>query len=199
MYKTKEHTDKFLVKELITGNEKAFRKLFDLYRQEVYSYSKSLVKSSHTAEEIVQDVFLKVWLQRKNINPDLSFKSFIFTIARNLAFNFLKKAANNKKLIEEIFYRSQKFFNATEQHIQEVELEIIRQEALKLLPPKRKRIFQMSRDEGKSYQDISLELKISVSTVKNQMSKALETHRTFLQAHSDISFIIAIVLNSFFD
>lgn len=199
MCKTKEHTDKFLVKELITGNEKAFRKLFDLYRQEVYSYSKSLVKSSHTAEEIVQDVFLKVWLQRKNINPDLSFKSFIFTIARNLAFNFLKKAANNKKLIEEIFYRSQKFFNATEQHIQEVELEIIRQEALKLLPPKRKRIFQMSRDEGKSYQDISLELKISVSTVKNQMSKALETHRTFLQAHSDISFIIAIVLNSFFD
>ncbi len=72
--------EKLLVKELMVGNEKAFRKLFDAYRNDVYAYSVSLIKTSALAEEIVQDVFLQIWKHRKGLNPDLSFKSYVFTM-----------------------------------------------------------------------------------------------------------------------
>ena len=97
-----------LVKELRNGNEKAFRKLFDSYRNDLYKFSLSMVCSKNYAEEIVQDVFMKVWIKRESLNPEMSFKSYLFTITRNKNIKFLKKAANNKKLREEIFYKNQK-------------------------------------------------------------------------------------------
>ena len=87
MLEAKDHSDKLLVSELKNGSEKAFRALFDLYYQDIYGYSISLLKSKEAAEENVQDVFMKVWQHRENLNTGQSFKAYIFTIARNQAFN----------------------------------------------------------------------------------------------------------------
>lgn len=187
------HNKKLLVKELIEGNNKAFRKLFDTYRGDVYAYSVSMLKTKVLAEEIVQDVFLKIWQHRDRLNPDLSFKSYVFTITRNLTFNLISKVANNRKLKEEVFYESQKSYSPIEDQIAENDYEIIKNKAIEQLPPKRKVIFQMSRDEGKSYEEISKELNISVSTVKGQMSKALTTIRDFLQTHGDVTLLITLL------
>lgn len=193
MSETVKHIDALVVQQLMNGNENAFRTLFDKYSNDIFAYGLSIVKSRQYAEELVQDVFLKIWSNRERLNMDLSFRAYIYTIARNLAFNFLKKAVNDKKLREEVFYLSQKFYNTTDSKVQEAEYAVIMEEALRLLPPKRKRIFKMSREEGKSYLDISSELGISVSTVKSQMSKALETFRTFLHANGDISFMLTFL------
>jgi RNA polymerase sigma-70 factor (ECF subfamily) len=187
------HTEKLLIRQLVTGNEKAFRKIFDTYRNDVYAYSRSMLKTSELAEEIVQDVFLKIWLHREKINPDLSFKSYLFTIARNLTYNMLNKAVTDRKLREEVFYSSAKELNTTEAQIDEADYEIIKKKAIDQLPPKRKEIFRLSRDEGMSYEEISKELDISVSTVKGQMSKALATIREFLHQHGDLSLIITLI------
>lgn len=193
MSEKEKYNEKLIIKELTDGNEKAFRKLFDCYRNDVYAYSKSMLKSKELAEEIVQDVFLRIWLHREKLNPDLSIKSYLFTIARNLTFNLISKAAYDVKLKEEVFYKSQKFHNPTEDKISDADYEIIKTRAIEQLPPKRKLIFEMSRNESMSYEEISQELDISVSTVKGQMSKALGTIRAFLQANGDLSLIITLL------
>ncbi|SDL63299.1 RNA polymerase sigma-70 factor [Kriegella aquimaris] len=188
---TRGESESLLVIELSKGNEKAFRALFEMYRKDVYSYSLSLLKSSANAKEIVQDVFMKVWLHRENLNPELSFKSFLFTITRNLSFNFLQKAVNDRNLRLAIFQKTQKFHNPIDRQIQDAEYESMRKRAIEGLSPKQRIIFNMSREESKSYQEISSELGISVSTVKNQMSKSLALVRNFLQANAD--FTLALV------
>jgi RNA polymerase sigma-70 factor (ECF subfamily) len=93
---------------------------------------------------------------------------------------------------EEIFYTSQKQVYSTERYVREAELEIIKEEALELLTPRRRQIFEMSRNEGKSYKEIARELNISSNTVRNHMSSSLETLRAFLLNNHEIA--IAILL-----
>ena len=179
------HDINSLTTELKNSSEVAFRSLFDIYYQDIYKFSFSLLKSKEFAEENVQDVFLKVWLHRENLNLEKSFKAYLFTIARNGAFNFLNKAANDASLKDEVFYVSQKSYDEGDYSIREEDCKKLRKQAIKQLPPKRKKIFKMSRKHGKTYEEISQELGISVSTVKNQMSKALETLRIYLKNHGD--------------
>lgn len=193
MSKTRSYDEKLLAQQLLNGNVKAFEQLFDTYRNDLYKFSLSMVCSKPYAEEIVQEVFLNLWLKRDITNPELSLKSYLFTMTRNKTISFLKKAANNKKLREEIFYRSQKSINPTERFIREEELKIVKEKALDLLPPRRRLIFEMSRNDGKSYEEIARELGISINTVKNQMSMALETLREFLLNNRDITLAILLL------
>lgn len=186
MTKNRVEGDKLLVNELIKGNEKAFRKLFDSYRNDLYKFSLSMVCSEDYAEEIVQDVFMKIWIKRGSLKPEMSFKSYLFTITRNKTIKFLKKAANSRKLGEEIFYGKQKFVNSTDLYVRELELESLKQKALDKLSPRRRKIFEMSRNENKSYEEIAEELGISISTVRNQMSTSLEILRDFILKNKEI-------------
>jgi len=186
MTKNNTHIEKILVKELIEGNKKAFRKLFNYYKNDLYKFSLSMVCSKYYAEEIVQDVFMKIWFKRESLNPEMSIKAYLFTITRNKNIKFLKKAANNRKLREEIFYKKQKFYNTTDYYVRESELESIKQQALNKLSPGRRKIFEMSRNEEKSYEEIASELGISISTVRNQMSKSLKILRDFLLNNKEI-------------
>ena len=192
MAERKGHSDTLLVRELIAGNEKAFLTLFEAYRKDVYSYGLSMLKSQVYAEEITQDVFLKVWLKRETLDETLSFKSYLLSITRNKTLNFLRKAANDQKLREEVYYRSQQSYEPIYDKLQEQDLERIKKKAIAQLPPRRKQIFEMSRNEGKSYEDISSELGISMNTVKSQMGKALDTIRTFLINHHEITVILLV-------
>lgn len=193
MERKKKYNDKLLVKEIKAGNEKAFHKIYDLYSNDLFAYCLSILKSRTFSEEIIQDVFLKVWLNREDLNSELSFKSYLYTITRNLSYNFLSKAANDRDLKQEIFFKSQNSFNSTEDYIANEEYRVLQSEAMETLPPKCKVIFQMARNEGKSQKEISQELGISISTVKGQMGKAIGMMRNFLQTKSDISFTVAVL------
>lgn len=185
--------NKLLVIELMEGNEKAFSELFNMFYNDVYAYSLSMLKNEILAEEIVQDVFLNIWLHRERLNPDLSFKSYVFTITRNLTFNLISKVANSNKLKEEVFYTSQKSYSPIEDGIAEADYDTLKNKAIEQLPPKRRIIFEMSRNKEMSYEEISQELNISVSTVKGQMSKALAEIRHFLETHGDVALLISLL------
>lgn len=193
MSETKAINNKILVTELMMGNEKAFSALFNTYCNDVYAYSLSMLKNQALAEEIVQDVFLNIWLHRERLNADLSFKSYVFTITRNLTFNLISKVANSHKLKEEVFYVSQKSYSPIEDSIDESDYDALKQKAIEQLPPKRRAIFEMSRNDEMSYEEISKELNISVSTVKGQMSKALADIRNFLETHGDVTLLITLL------
>src|SRR5690625_2250267 len=117
MSSKKRHIDKALVIELKKGSKTAFHKLYKRYHQDIYAFSISLLKSKALAKDNVQEVFLKIWNRRKQLDPEASFRSFVFTIARNMAFNSLSKAANTKKLKEIVFYQSQKKSRATDRKL----------------------------------------------------------------------------------
>jgi RNA polymerase sigma-70 factor (ECF subfamily) len=190
--------EKKLIEEMISGDEKAFRKLFEIYKDDIFFYSRSLLNHNEYAEDIVQEVFIKVWLHRHTINPDLSFKSYIFTIARNLVFNFLNKASNDVKLREEIFYKREESVNTIEAKLLEDVYNDLKKDAIDRLSPKRKRIFEMSRNEEMSYKMISKELGVSISTVKSQMSKSLASIREFISKKSDISLLLGFCISRMF-
>ncbi|MGB7842137.1 MAG: RNA polymerase sigma-70 factor [Salinimicrobium sp.] len=181
-----------LVRQLRRGNEKAFEKLYEKYRDDIFTYSKALVRSQYAAEEIMQEVFLKLWLNAENLAPELSLRSYLFTICRNLSFDFLRKAANNRKLQQEIFFSVER--TQVPQELLNQEYDLLKKRAISELPPKRRRIFEMSRNEGKTYSDISDELGISVSTVKTQMSEALQFLKKYLQLHTDLTFLLVLII-----
>ncbi len=181
------HIDKNLVTRLRGGDDHAFKALFNKYQNDVFTYTLSLVKSKVHAQEIVQDVFVKVWLKRTTLKPDKSFKSFLFTITKNLSFNFLVKAANERQLRQEVFYKAVLSYSPIEDLMLSKEYDLLKQQAINRLPPKRKRIFEMSRNEGKSYQTISTELGITKQTVKNQISQALRNITGYLESYGEIT------------
>ncbi|WP_422080761.1 RNA polymerase sigma factor [Ulvibacterium sp.] len=192
------NNDKLLIKELITGNEKAFLSLFNAYHKEVYAYSLSILKSKTWAEEIVQDVFLQIWMKRDTLDVSRSLRPFIMTVTKNKTLDFLRKAANDRKLREAFFYSRQKVDNPTFRMMREADLEVIKTEALSLLPPRRKLIFEMSRNDGKSYEEIGQELGIAPNTVKSQMHKALKTLREFVLTNGDFALIILYLASDWY-
>lgn len=145
------------------------------------------------ADEIVQEVFIKIWTKRNTLDESLSFKSFLMTITKNMALNTLKKVANDGKLREAILYKSQKSYNPIYDQLQERELERVKKNALDLLPPRQRQVFEMARNQGMSYDDIGQELGISKNTVKSQMRKALETLRNHLLKQPDINLSIFLM------
>ena len=195
MTKPNKISDYILVENIKANDESSFRVLFDRYQKDVYGYARSLVKIEAQAEEIVQDVFLKVWINKHLLDPRQSFKAFIFTITRNLSFNFLKKAANDRELVSKVFYESQKSCKPSDYHLHEDEYEKLGLRAINSLPPRCRLIYTMSRNQGKSYKEISNELDISINTVKNQMNKALGNIRGFLSLHGDIVFLLTFLWN----
>ncbi|RAV29072.1 RNA polymerase sigma-70 factor [Sinomicrobium soli] len=188
--------DGFLVSRVRDHDEQAFRELYHKYYHAVYGFGMSLVKSSTIAEEIVQEVFMQVWLHCESLDPKLSFKSYILTITRNKSLDFLRKAGNNEVLRKEIFYTGTYVHNQTSDYVDDADYEEWKNKAIASLSPKRRRIFEMSRKEGMSYEDIARELGISTNTVKVQMSKALRNIRIFLEVNTDLTFTLIFLLYS---
>lgn len=179
--------------DLKNGDEKAFVAVYRTFHTALYAYAMSFLKSKEMAEEIVQDVFLTIWLCREDIDLSKSFRSYLFTIARNRVFNALKKTASDQNLRQQLYSVQRPYVSDTDRLLLESEMTIIHQKAMQKLPPKRRRIFIMSLMEGKSYHEISEELGISLQTVKNQMSHALKTITSYLKTEG-LTIVIYLTL-----
>lgn len=174
------------VERLKKGDEKAFRKIYDLYHRRLYYFSLRFTVSDEAAREIVQEVFLKLWTGRKAINPDLSLLGYLYTIARHLSYKSLQKTARDLVLKEEMIYRCAGWYHHPEDEVIYVEYLKIAEEAVELLSPHRKLVFRMSWQDGMSHQEISKNLDISVSTVKNHLVEARKDIKEHLLLYADI-------------
>ncbi|WP_348620055.1 RNA polymerase sigma factor [Pedobacter lusitanus] len=174
------------------GDEPAFIQIYNQYRGKVYSYAYQLCKSADTAEEIVQEVFIKIWQKREQINVALSFNAYLKKITLNHVLNYLKKVAREKALQEQIYHTIEQSSNRTEDHVLEKELRKIYDEAISRLPQQKKLIYHLSRVEELSHDEIALKLNISKNTVKNHMVEASRFIREYVSKNgSIICFIIA--------
>lgn len=184
-----EHTDRELVEKLRDSDSVAFRLIFDRYRVKLLFYTAAMIKSDGAARDIVQETFIRLWTNRRDLDPEKSLSGYLHTIARNLALNYLKRAGYDKELKKQIwsYIEEHQLRVETEENLFRKESHRLIQEAVELLPPGRRRIFRLSREEGMSHKEIADHLDISKNTVKNQMVSALKEIRAYLQRHTDIA------------
>ncbi|MBT3207104.1 MAG: RNA polymerase sigma-70 factor [Bacteroidetes bacterium] len=170
-------SEKFILNKIKLGEEEYFEQVFKMYYFALCLYSKKFVKSYEIAEEITQDVFMKLWEKREQIEITTSLKAYLFKATHNFSINFL----NHEKI--ENKYKSFHFNVLKELELNppdnyyEPELEKKIQNAIDSLPKKCREIFEQSRFEFLKYNEIAEKRGISVKTVEAQISKALKILR----------------------
>ncbi|MBW7840775.1 MAG: RNA polymerase sigma-70 factor [Chitinophagaceae bacterium] len=179
-----------LLQEMIAGDALAFRALYEQYQGKIFLFAFRLIKSKSEAEEIVQEVFVKLWEKRQGIDTNKNFNAYILTITRNLILDRLKRAARDKTIQQKIFKNMEALQNASVNQLIQKELERLYQLAVNRLSPQKKKVYLLSREEELSYEEIALKLGISKNTVRNQISDSLKSIREFLSDHPDIACIV---------
>ncbi len=191
MWKSKPYDEKKAIESLAEGNADAFTQLFNCYNGAIYRVALRFLKSPEMAEEVVQEVFLKVWLRRKDMVAAVNFEAYLFTMARNLVFDRIKQLAKEVAAKSE-FTRAVKPTEAADQPLVEKQYEELLQDAVDRLPPQQKQVFRLARVEGLSHQAIAEQLHLSRLTVKSHMAKALQAIRQNLQRHITMISLLAM-------
>jgi len=168
-----DHADTLLVTQLRAGNVLAFEQIFNMYQSKLYHFVRITLSNDNDAEEIVQEVFLKVWARREQIDVSKSFKSYLYAITKNEIHDHLRKVLQQKKFIEQTIHELSIGDNDVEKIVNFRETDQVIKELINSLPQKRRKVFELSRLEGKTYKQIALEMDISENTVDTQMRKAL--------------------------
>ncbi|AUP81254.1 RNA polymerase sigma factor [Flavivirga eckloniae] len=173
-----------LIDRLKKGEENAYMLLFDKYHKRLYAYSMTLIDDHASAQDIVQNVYLKTWRSRKNLDNKLSIKSFLFKSVYNEFLNTYKKD-RAIMLLQMKYYDSldEIVENTSHQSIEKM-VELITKEIEKL-PPKCKQVFKLSKKEGLTNVEISEFLNVSIKTVEAQITKAFSVLREKLSDKYD--------------
>lgn len=185
--------DERKILELLSqGNEFVFTQLFHCYRARVFGVAMRFLKSRERAEEVVQAVFLRVWMNRQEMVNVLNFEGYLFTMTRNKVFDCIKDIARETAAKREFAYTVQ-YVNGTDYLLIEKQYQELLQEVVSQLPPQQKQIFRLARIEGLTHQAIAEQMNISRLTVKTHMAKALQTIRQNLLHHLTAFFLLLVI------
>ena len=173
--------DLYFFSRLKSGDENAFDYLFNYYYPGLIVFANKYLRDNHLSEEIVQGVFLKLWQDRRFIEINTSFKSYVFQSVKNKCLDVLKHRKIKDEYEKKILDENENSREETWEAFVESELYALLIKAIEKLPPECQKIFQYSRIRNKSNKDIAEKLGISVKTVENQITKALRQLRIELK------------------
>ena len=177
-------SERELFHRLLEGDEWAFSQIFYLYKDKLYGFLFNIVKSQTQAEDLVQDVFVKIWLNRKQLSEVESIGSFVFKMAHNHAIDFLRKYS--KESYNTFPHDLQHLFIADEadvfNDIVNDELRKRINEAILRLPPQQQKVYVLRKEQGYKHDEIAKELNLSVSTIRNHLMRAMTNLRKDLAA-----------------
>lgn len=163
-----------LLKGLKRSDHECFQQLFSLYSQPLYRFSLSYLKSEQAAEDVVQEVFYKVWKKRKDIDTEKSFQSYLFTIALNAIRKYFNKLASANQLKHDllILFSENKETFGDKEDFQELVEKL--EEFIRKMPERRRKIFRRKKLEGKSQKEIAEEFSITTKTVEYHITEAMK-------------------------
>jgi RNA polymerase sigma-70 factor (family 1) len=163
------------IKELKDGDEFYFKRVFDQYHQKLYFFILYKTKSEYIAEEVVQMAFTKLWQCRKSLREEYTISTQLFRIATTILIDFLRKYNTKDAVTAPLdVVDIEKGADSTNDKIRGAELQKRISEAVNDLPPVRKQVFEMSREQGMSYREIAASLSVSSKTVETHIYKALK-------------------------
>lgn len=168
-------------RSLAEDDVSVFESFFEAYKKRVFGVAFKMLKSPTEAEEIVQEVFLSVWLAKARLGEVNDPEAYLFTITHNAIYTHLKKASRNEQLLNAIVYHIAQKQNTTEESVAVHETGKLIREAIQQLPPQQREVFELSKQEGLSYNEIAERMHISQNTVRNHLFIAVKTIRAFLK------------------
>lgn len=186
----KEET--ILLTELKAGSSLAFKYFYDKYRAQLYRKFLKMVRLEEIAEELLQDLFIKVWDKKGLIDPEQSFKAYLYRIAEHIVYDFYRKVARESRLEQEVAHINTELSNPTEEGIFEKEAQHKIDEALSKLPPQQKLVFTLCKMEGKSYKEVAQQLGISPATVNAHITSATKTLKIYLMDKNNLTYVMII-------
>lgn len=178
------------------GDEQAFELLYRKFYARLCAFSNKFLNDPEIAREVVQEVFIKIWENREDIDPDDSLKSYLFKIAQNMSLNILRKRKTESGYAE--IYRLvyiEKSEPSVLESLMTKELEENILKSISRLPLQCRKIFELSRTEGLKYKEIAETLDISIKTVETQMSKAFRSLRTELSDYISVLMLLSMFFN----
>jgi RNA polymerase sigma-70 factor (family 1) len=153
--------------------EQRFETLFRTYNQGIYQLALKLTKSPQQACDIMQDVFIKLWESRLEWEEIRNIEAWLYRVTKNRLIDFFRKVAADQRVREKLWDDLEKMQASPQEELDLKEVSGMIHQIVNELPPQRRMVYQLSRDEGLSYHEIAEELSISRHTVKNQLSLAL--------------------------
>lgn len=184
-----------LLLDVSNGSEKAFRELVHLYADLLHTYIYQLTKSHETAEEVVQDIFLQIWLCRETLSGIRNFRNYLFVISRNNALNVLKKSLRERHRQAEwqLTVPSLQEEGGIDKKEQEGRLSLV-EEAILHLPPQQQQAWILSRRQGKKYDEIAREMNLSRETVKKYIQYATQSITRYVTQRVDLTLLVALAV-----
>ncbi|OOQ57957.1 RNA polymerase sigma factor [Mucilaginibacter pedocola] len=170
-----------------------FEEVFERYKQQVYNQVYAIAKSEYAAEELTQEIFIKIWLNKEALDGVSNIGGYIYTMARNYSLNYLRKAASESRLVDELARVAVSGHNNTESVIAASECKQLISTAVEHLSPQRQLVYKLSREEGLNYDEIADQLNLSRHTVKNHLLAALAFISNFLTKNGVNPTLIAII------
>ena len=179
--------DPALLARIASGDEAAFRQVYVFYYKRLYQFAYALVKTREPAEEIVEDVFVRIWQHREEIGSIHNLRVYLYTAIKNSALNYLSQKARQSitEPFDHIHIGMESPAGTPEQILITAEIQQKIQLAVEALPPRCKMIFKLVREDGLKYKEIASILNISVNTIDAQMAIAVKKITTAIGAELD--------------
>lgn len=190
MLQTELQMERHLFRRVSQGDAAAYREVFDLYCSKLTAFIYRLTKSEDTAAELVQDVFVKLWVSRLHLAEVDNPQAYIFTMASNRTMDHLRKVSAHAKMLSALWDRVSNLQQSTEELYNAKEYSELINQAIVQLSPQKQKIFRLSRYEGLKHEEIAAHLSLSKSTVKNHLVETLRHIKTYLHQHSETLVII---------
>jgi len=184
-----------LLTRLKNGDILAFDQIYAMYSHKLFSFVFKILKNESEVDDIVQEVFVKIWESRHKLEDDKLLNSYIFTIAYNNSIDLIRKRISKNKYLEHLKYFAS--INFTPTIISQIEYNELKNQVEKLianLPDRQKQVYFLHREEGLTYPEIAEKLGISKNTVENHMVKALK----YMRQNMDNSLLINMLFVSLF-
>ena len=176
------------------GDDNAFEEIYRLHSSKLYGNLLKLLKSEELAMDLLQDLYVKLWNNRATIDVDKSIVAYLFSIAKNLAIDFFRRAAREANLQNHLINVGTELYNHVDDVLFHKETSAILNKAIEALPPQQQKIFNLCKVEGRSYEEAASILGISPATVGNQLVKAVRSVRTTMLNSQDALIIVVSLL-----
>jgi len=192
----KDLPDSVLLQRWKDGDKQVFNTLFDRHFNKLLQYTTNRISDTELAEEIVMDIMMRLWQKHTMLQVDSSLSPWLFRAIKNSIIDHKRKKALQTIGIEETDFEHPRTASLEDQY-NTSELQQIYHKSLKLLSPQRRKVFELSRQHGKSIKEISEETNLSVSTVKQHIGASLHTLRYIMQPHTDLVYGFIAVFSLF--
>jgi RNA polymerase sigma-70 factor (family 1) len=189
-----EDIEKKFWEQLIAGDHAGFTGIYNIYHSTLFNFIVKFVNSGPLAEDLTQEVFVKIWESRHRLKDVKSFKAYLFVTARNHTLNKLKEIFKSEIAIGEVIGNFAQLRSATEEEILHKEYLLFLKNVLENLPDRTKSIFKLCREQGKSYEEVAAALNISRNAVKNHMVHAMKILGTSVKKEFGISLSLLLLL-----